>query len=62
MSKQEIEFTKRPCIILLGNVFDGYKFIGPFHNWDEAQHYADNSIDCVGYGYQIATLEEKELK
>lgn len=55
-----MKFTDRPCIILLGNIFDGYKFLGPFHNWDAAEHYAGNSAACVNYGYQIATLEEKE--
>jgi hypothetical protein len=59
-SKQEIEFTKRPCIVVRGSISSGFEFIGPFHNWDEANHFAKHNAVCLSWGYVIEPLKEPE--
>jgi len=60
MNTQEIEYSKRPCIVVSGSLSNGFKFIGPFHNWDEAEHFATNNGICSSWGYVIEPLEEPD--
>lgn len=34
-----------PCIIVAGNLADGFRFVGPFPSFDEAAEYAERFID-----------------
>lgn len=47
-----------PCILVIGNLADGFRFIGPFADFDEASEYSNR----FGNGSQdwIATLESPE--
>ena len=47
----------RPAIVLAGNIFDGFKFYGPFADFDEAATWAE-SPDGPGCETLIATLEQ----
>jgi hypothetical protein len=42
------------CIIVAGNLSDGFRFVGPFPSFDEAAEYADQFIDDTTW---IATIE-----
>lgn len=43
-----MENGTRPAIVMAGNVFEGFKFFGPFADWDEAATWADSADgpDC----------------
>jgi hypothetical protein len=44
---------KNKCIIVLGNVSEGFEFIGPFNDFDSASQYDHDHNE--GYGW-VATL------
>tara|TARA_B100000953_G_C17777126_1_gene344297 strand:- start:354 stop:569 length:216 start_codon:yes stop_codon:yes gene_type:complete len=46
-----------PCIILQGNLSDGYKAIGPFNGFDSAADYAE----ALYASTWIMTIEEPSL-
>ena len=44
--KAEVNDIDDPKIIVAGNLSDGFRFIGPFEDWEEMQSHAeDNRID-----------------
>lgn len=43
-----------PCIIVAGNLSDGFRFVGPFQSFDEATEYAERWIDDTTW---IASLD-----
>lgn len=49
----------KPAIVLAGNVFEGFKFYGPFVDFDEAAEWAEspNGPNCET---QIATLDRPQ--
>lgn len=49
------------CILLVGNILEGYTFIGPFDSLDEAEEYGDT---CFGSGteWMFATLSAPSVK
>ncbi len=50
------EEEEEKAIIVLGNLSDGFQFIGPFDTFDEASAYADNKF--YDYVTWIASLRE----
>lgn len=44
-------------ILIVGNVFDGHEFYGPFADFEEAAEWADNNIDSE---WLVAKLTGKE--
>lgn len=42
------------CVIVVGNLSEGFKFVGPFQSFDEAAEYAERFLDCETW---IATLD-----
>jgi hypothetical protein len=45
-----------PCILVVGNLSDGFRFIGPFSSFQEAVEYAER-VDTDNW---VATLEVPE--
>lgn len=43
----------KPCILVVGNLTEGYRFIGPFPNFDAAAQFSE-SVDNDTW---VATLE-----
>jgi hypothetical protein len=43
-----------PCIIVAGNLSDGFRFVGPFPSFDEAAEYAERWIDDATW---VASLD-----
>jgi hypothetical protein len=43
-------------IIVIGNPVDGFNYVGPFLDRDEAVHYAEEENQCVGVDWWIAEM------
>ena len=48
-----------PCILVVGNLEDGFRFIGPFPDFDEASGYSSR-VGVEGCEW-VATLEAPEV-
>ncbi len=44
------------CILVIGNLSDGFKFVGPFETFEDACAYSER-VDTDSW---VATLEEDE--
>lgn len=47
------------CIVVAGNLSDGFRFVGPFPSFDEAAEYAERWIDDTTW---IATLDAPAME
>lgn len=47
------------CIIVAGNLADGFRFVGPFPSFDEAAEYAERFIDDNTW---ISTLDAPAME
>jgi hypothetical protein len=47
------------CIIVAGNLSDGFRFVGPFPSFDEAAEYAERWIDDTTW---IASLDAPAME
>ena len=48
--------SEDPCILVIGNLSDGFRFVGPFTSFGEAAEYAER-VDTDNW---VATLEKPE--
>jgi hypothetical protein len=44
---------EKPCVLVVGNLTEGYRFIGPFEDFDAAVQFSEG-VDCDNW---VATLE-----
>ena len=47
---------KEKCILVIGNLSDGFQFVGPFDSFQEASEYSEG-VDEMNW---VATLEKPE--
>ena len=45
------------CVIVYGNLSDGFTFVGPFDSFDDADEYTQGTST----GFWIATLEQPDV-
>lgn len=52
------DYALRPAIVMAGNIFEGFKFYGPFPDFDAAAEWAESPAG-PGCETLIATLEAR---
>jgi len=53
-AKPEPKVASKPCIVVIGNLSEGYRFVGPFDDFDSAAEYSDG----MGADAWVARLEK----
>lgn len=43
------EYEKGPWMVVIGTLWDGFEFYGPFKDWDAANNWADGEVDVAGF-------------
>lgn len=53
--------AKRKCMVMMGNLSDGYTPVGPFDSWDAAAEWADKYTRSMAW-VMTMLLPEEALK
>lgn len=51
--------SKDTCILIIGNLSDGFRFVGPFQSFEEAAEFAEG-VDADNWVATLETLEEED--
>lgn len=51
-------YSDHPCVVMVGNLNEGYKCYGPFNNFDEAAEWSDKNTTFNSWVMSLLPLDK----